>query len=85
MDRKSKHVELIIWGDAYSEDAWLEKEEAGTDHHVVTESIGFLVRETKKSVTLCLNYQPDTNQVSCNMTIPKGMILKRIKMQIPKK
>jgi len=83
MARKNEYAELITWGDAYSQDEWVDPKEAGTEDHILAQSLGFVVRETSKSVTLCLNRFATNDSISCIMTIPKGMIVKRQKIKLP--
>lgn len=66
-------IVYVKWVDAHSESGWIKHEE--TADIVECESIGFVVRETEKSITLAVT----VHEKECNSTIaiPKAWILKR--------
>lgn len=64
---------LIEWYDAESCDDWTPTSDI--DHGVaLVKSIGWLINENKKTVTLALNYDTKNEAHSCIMKVPKGMI-----------
>lgn len=85
MGQKNEYAELVTWGDAYSEDSWLDPEEAAVEPHILAHSLGFVVKESSTSLTLCLNRFASKDSISCIMTIPKGMIIKRQRIKLPLK
>lgn len=69
-------VEKIAWLDAVSEDQWIPRGDI-TPHHHTCVSLGFLVDESDTVVTLALNHDLTSGNLSCIMHIPKVMILER--------
>jgi hypothetical protein len=72
-------VEMVIWDDHYSKDAWSEIVEHDNKAMRVT-SIGFLIKEDDKAITLALNLGAN-DTVSCAMTILKTAIHERRKVR----
>lgn len=64
---------LVVWKDAVSFDDWIDREESDTPPAEV-HSVGILVIEEEKYITLALNHDTINDKLSCLMTIPKGMI-----------
>jgi len=64
---------LIEWIDAESEDSWTFSPDI--DHGcALIKSVGWLLKESKKSVTIALNHDTKNDSWSCIMKIPTGMI-----------
>jgi len=65
----------IEWVDAESGDAWapLKDLKEEREPHLI-KTLGFAVKETKKFVTLAMNWDQDADSASMTMVIPKGMI-----------
>lgn len=65
----------VEWFDAESTDEWTFKAEV--DHKIaVVKSIGWLIHDSKKSITLAQNYDSSNDAYSMLMKIPRGMIKK---------
>jgi hypothetical protein len=76
--RKYKLGELVKveWIDALSKDSWED-----CDHKLVPTNViscGIVQEHNNDYITLAINHSIDTEQVSCLMCIPTGMI-KRIR------
>ena len=73
MERK---IELIAWEDAYSSTKnWTEIKKMKVDPFIA-HTVGFVVHESKKRVTLALNTS-DCRMCADTMTIPKKLITER--------
>lgn len=70
---KDINYNYVVWSDPTSVDDWTHvddvKDEPNTIH-----SFGILIKETDKVVVLSLNFDPEFNNVSCVMFIPKVLI-----------
>lgn len=76
-------IYLIHWNDAESIDDWTELSQI--DHEAaLIKSIGWLINENKKTVTLALNHDTKNGSYSCLIKIPKGMISLKRKVSLPK-
>jgi hypothetical protein len=78
MAKKAKSL-YVVWVDSASITGW--QDPAKVDHEVmVCETLGFVVKETKDALTLCLN-KTDEHRSLCNrghfITIPKVSIKSR--------
>lgn len=77
--RKTKNlpypVVRVEWVDSTGENGWqfVNQLEEGSLKAV---SVGFLISETKKSVTIASSFHAGCNQVNAPMTIPKVAISK---------
>jgi hypothetical protein len=70
---ESNKIVLIEWIDAESEDSWTFSPDI--DHGcALIKSVGWLINESKKTVTLALNHDTKNSAYSCIIKIPKGMI-----------
>jgi hypothetical protein len=67
---------LIEWKDAESADSWTPANEIDHDYALI-KSVGWLINENKKTVTLALNHDTKNEAYSCILKIPKGMIKSR--------
>lgn len=78
-------IEYVVWDDHYSIDAWKDISEHDNNSMQVT-SVGFLIKEDDKAITLCLNLGED-DEVSAAMIIIKAQIVqrKRIKNAVSKR
>lgn len=66
-------IVLIEWNDAESLDSWTPTNEI--DHGAaLVKSVGWLLNDGKKTVTLALNHDTKNGAYSCIIKIPKGMI-----------
>lgn len=73
-------IEYVEWDDHYSVDAWTEiAEHDNTAMKVI--SVGYLIKEDKKAITLALNIGDGGKTVSCAMIIIKAQIIKRQRMK----
>ena len=67
-------MHYIEWIDSVSDDAW--RFEEGIDNKCEeVETIGFLVKEDEKCVTIALNHGKTNDAYSCMITIPKCCII----------
>ncbi len=67
---------FILWTDASSEDAWTDRD--NVNHHCnKVESVGIVVKECDKILTLALNHDIDRDSFSCIISIPKSCIIMR--------
>lgn len=70
-------IELIEWHDAGSladDDTWAD--EPGEDEDIVIRSVGWVVKETAKYLTIALDLSDD-GQTHSRGRIPQGMVVKR--------
>ena len=74
-------LEYVLWKDSVSVDAWTAASDLDGELHVI-ESIGRLVKETSSAVILALNYDPESNDFSCSIYIPKVNIVKRSQLDV---
>lgn len=65
---------LITWTDAASVDEWCAPEDLDVDTLPLIRSVGFLIAQDLDRVTLALNHNTDSGDLSCTMFIPLGMI-----------
>jgi hypothetical protein len=63
----------VVWFDAQSLDAWTAYEDTPSDLAEVI-SVGMLIKQTQKSITLALNNEITNGNYSCIMIIPRGWI-----------
>lgn len=77
----SHPIVLVLWNDAESIDAWTHSSEVDCGTTTV-ESVGFLINEDEKALTLALNYDSGNDCYSCIIKVPTGMISKKIKLKI---
>ncbi|MCP4275364.1 MAG: hypothetical protein GY779_03295 [Gammaproteobacteria bacterium] len=77
---KDKNPVMIVWQDSHSPDEgpWIDLDAI---NHKALEiiSVGFVIKKTKKSITIAATVSGQTGQVSGVMCIPKCAILKKIK------
>lgn len=76
----------VCWLDAFSEDGWVDHDDAEVvaRHEVVT--TGWIIREDVEYVVVAGTVSPDPRrrgnwQVSGAMGIPKGCVLRRIEVE----
>lgn len=73
-------IELIAWHDAGKDTNkdcdWKQASEL-EDDDIVVQSIGFVVKETDKYVTLAMDYIEADDSSNDRSRIPKGMIISR--------
>jgi hypothetical protein len=72
---------LVDWTDAESEDSWSD---LSTFDGVlpVVRTVGFLLIDSQDSIVVAQNFDPKNTQVSMVMTIPKGMIIRRMDLRV---
>ena len=79
-------IEVIKWADAESIDHWESIKDLKTEVMPTIYSVGWVLKESKDAVMICLNFDKSNDKASCAMLIPKKMILKRFKLNAqPKK
>lgn len=66
----------IKWHDAVSDDEWAELHDEPEALHVI-HTLGFLIKEDKKSIVVAMQIDPEREGRSMTMTIPKAWILDR--------
>jgi len=72
-------IELVTWNDAGSNEAdlsWAATGEEGEDEDIVIRSVGWIVKETAKYLTLAMDLSDD-GQTHSRSRIPIGMIVGR--------
>lgn len=70
---ESNKIVLIEWIDAESIDEWTYSPDI--DHGcALIKTVGWLLKESKKSVTIALNHDTKNESWSCLIKIPTGMI-----------
>lgn len=73
---------LIEWDDAMADASWeILREEDIKDSKCYT--LGFLVGETKKHIVIASTYDEESEHTNARLQIPKGMITKQIKIELP--
>lgn len=69
---KRVKIVLVEWLDAVSLDEWTDRLEPLEP--VLCISAGILLLKDKHHIKIAVNYIPETDQASCVMTIPIGMV-----------
>lgn len=77
-----KQPVIIVWEDAYSIDEWFSEQEIKKDNCPLIHTCGFLIENTKHRIVVTSNYDPNNENLSCTMVIPKGMVKKIIKLDL---
>ena len=77
-------VIMVHWYDAVSDNSWLKIDDVHPSTGL-TQSVGFLVKETKEAIVLSHTYDPDSSHVNGTMEIPKALIKKRRTLWTKKK
>ena len=73
---------LIEWDDAMADASWeILREEDIKDSKCYT--LGFLVGETEKHIVIASTYDEESEHTNARLQIPKGMITKRIRVDLP--
>jgi len=67
----------IIWTDACGGDGWIEQADLKKKELSIIVTVGFLVRETDKSITLTMCDDKDHEMYGAYMVIPKINIKKK--------
>jgi hypothetical protein len=65
----------IQWVDPWSIDEWTGVEDIQDDAPVIC-TTGYLIKSTKKAYVVALNFNPDAEQVSCCIIIPRNAVRK---------
>jgi hypothetical protein len=76
--RKSKRpfkAVIVTWNDAWESQADATPEEIKHEP-VVQNTIGFLIRDNKKGITLATEYAEDGSGLRTTNFIPRGMVVK---------
>ena len=73
-----KHFVVLEWMDACGKHGWTDVKDAASITRIV--SVGLLVKETKKAITISTSYSPQFGQVDSPMTIPRTAIKKMKKL-----
>jgi len=68
-------LECIDWVDSHGHSGWVEPEKKAKN--CVIYSVGWVVSETKKNITITSHIDPMFNHYHAPMTIPKCSIIKR--------
>lgn len=79
--RKKLPVYMIRWEDHTSNDAWVHKDELHKEHLVVVTSIGWLVRQDKKTYVLAAGWSSDGDLTNLQ-TIGKAMVVETKKIGV---
>ena len=75
----------VQWVDPTSEEAWVPtKDVQGFDAHSI-QSVGYLIKCDKKTTTLVLNMDEESETVSCAMIIPTELIKSMHQLVLGKK
>lgn len=69
----------VEWHDATSIDAWDDESEAIKMQPHLIRSVGWLIKEDKKSLTIALSWDEQGEQVSQYLVIPRTWIVEVIK------
>ena len=73
---------LVEWDDAMADASWeILREEDIKDSKCYT--IGFLIGETEKHIVIASTYDEESEHTNARLQIPKGMITKQIKVDLP--
>ena len=82
---KKFDVILVTWNDANGANpGWMEEEDVPNKLEPVV-SVGLFFSETKESITIIQQHFENLNIVAGPLTIPKGTIVKMIKLKVVKK
>lgn len=74
---------FISWLDPLSEDEWVKRKDLKLEPCEI-HTVGILVEKTKKKVVVALNHDTVTDNLSCLITIPLGIITKMKKLDFAK-
>lgn len=72
---KAKYIQ-IFWRDATSVDAWTQAIHITPECHLI-ETVGILIAEDNKAITVALSHDPSDGAYSQFLHIPKKWIEKR--------
>ena len=73
---------LIEWDDAMADASWeILREEDIKESKCYT--LGFLVGETEKHIVIASTYDEESEYTNARLQIPKGMITKQIRVDLP--
>lgn len=71
---ESLPVVHVIWVDSEADNSWTKRSKLIDDlEH--THTVGFLIKENDKLVTLALSFDPGTDSVNNHKSIPRGAIV----------
>ena len=68
-------IVYIRWVDPWSIDEWISIEDVEDDAPLIC-TVGFLIKSTMKSHVVALNFNPDSDEISCCMIIPRDAVRK---------
>ena len=84
LSNKAKKLLYIEWEDPTTEHAgWFEliPEELDKLSPALVKTVGWIIKETKTNITLCSSLIEGDNMASCDTTIPKKLINKKINLE----
>jgi len=67
-------VVKVCWVDPHSVDEWTDYDSDEVQKVLDCESSGYLVHESKESITLALNLGLGNDQISCTLVLPRCCI-----------
>lgn len=81
---KAKKFDLVCvtWHDACSNNGWTHLDDINHPNYergvtkFIVHTYGLLVVDSKKDVQVMQQYSPTAKKLSCEMTIPRGMVQK---------
>jgi hypothetical protein len=77
MDRKFT-LEYVEWTDAESTEKWDDiADHLKAEELPIIKTVGFIIKETKTFILMCMQVDYKNDVCSMTMKIPKGMIVKR--------
>lgn len=82
---KKPRLEIVVWDDAHANTASIERKSAAELKPIRTYSAGFVVAENQHGVVLASDlYHDHPDEAYGPMFIPHGMIVKRMRVALPK-
>ena len=80
----AKRIVYVEWLDSRGTDgAWEAVDESGPMPPSRCHSVGFVLEDHKNYITLGMTKSAETGQVMARLSIPKGIITKRIRLKCP--
>ena len=72
---------FVSWVDPHSVDEWSEVDEVEMKHPLI-HSVGYLIKQTKDTLVIALNYDQHDEKISCSMVLPMSCVreIKQVKI-----
>lgn len=81
--KKLYQLVCVTWYDAFTEDTWVEGDNAIDLKDATCVTVGFIVRESKEFISIASTLA-ESGEKTCIFNIPRGMIQELNKLKLPK-